>query len=542
MVQGILKFRGALAQAAPSELAELTAELLINAEKDSEEAGSPFRQAFGHANLDFVPVSPSQGPFLELLVHAPEQGLRLIRRLVDHAVSYMSRGREFGTNAFQIPTANGEDLVFPWAQSYGWSRDIGGGPAIVTSALMALEAWAHSRIEAGEPVEKVLVDVIGPAHAPAAYLLVVVDLLLSHWPNSSDAAVPFVACPELLCLDRERSIADTTEIPDICGIRELQREPTGLASIEGLKARASRRSTVENLLGSYSLDEADENRRRITELLRSAETRLGPPKADSTLGDAEFMVVHALNLVDPKNWREVSLRNEDRLTVAFEYVSPAAEAAHLNPLQDESRERQANGVMRARIGNALNDPKRSSPVFAAEALNWAQRMDQQPDRTAAEEDDGADRAWMREEAIVTAAVIAARDGGAELISGHLDWIRSTFVRVLNGKDDPVHRFRSGLKFNPMAIAFAGMALLLKTRFSLEYARTLLKASGNQNPAAAHGFAPTAALIASIDERLPRSVLRCALSASVHAHRECGHDGDFQNSPHKPRTVPDHEPA
>jgi hypothetical protein len=73
---------------------------------------------------------------------------------------------------------------------------------------MALEAWGHRRIEAGEPIEKVLADVIGSSNPPAAYLLVAVDLLLSHWPESRVVAIPFVGCPELLCLELQRKAYD----------------------------------------------------------------------------------------------------------------------------------------------------------------------------------------------------------------------------------------------------------------------------------------------------------------------------------------------
>ena len=62
----------------------------------------------------------------------------------------------------------------------------------MTSALMALTLWAHRRIESGEPIQAVLDDVIGDGSVPAAYLLVVVDLLISHWPKSREAAVPYL--------------------------------------------------------------------------------------------------------------------------------------------------------------------------------------------------------------------------------------------------------------------------------------------------------------------------------------------------------------
>ena len=135
-------------------------------------------------------------------------GVKLIRQLIDHATSFQDRRQDFGANAITISSLVSSERIFPWVESYNWSRDVGSGPTIAACALMALEAWGHRRIEAGDPVEKVLTDVIGTGNPPAAYLLVAVDLLLSHWPKSRAAAIPFLACPELLCLDRHRTAHD----------------------------------------------------------------------------------------------------------------------------------------------------------------------------------------------------------------------------------------------------------------------------------------------------------------------------------------------
>ena len=126
-LRGILKFRGALAQAAPKELAEITSELLIPKDEDEDESpSSPFRQAFGYHDGDFIPASPSQGPFLELLIHAPEHGVKVIRQLIDHAISFQTGGQDFGANAITIPSLVGSERIFPWVESYNWSRDGGG--------------------------------------------------------------------------------------------------------------------------------------------------------------------------------------------------------------------------------------------------------------------------------------------------------------------------------------------------------------------------------------------------------------------------------
>jgi hypothetical protein len=196
-VRSILKFRGALAQAAPAELAELTAAILIPERRQEERYPGHYEiiEPFDYSDHEFLPASPAQGPFFELLIHGPEQGLSLVRRLVDHAISFYTNGRSPDGDAIVIPYEDSE-RAFPWVRSYTWSRE-GPGHYCVTSALMALEAWGHGRIEAGEPFEKVLADVLGPTGTPTAYLLVAVDLLLSHWPKSREAAVHFLACPEL---------------------------------------------------------------------------------------------------------------------------------------------------------------------------------------------------------------------------------------------------------------------------------------------------------------------------------------------------------
>jgi hypothetical protein len=78
----------------------------------------------------------------------------------------------------------------------------------VQSALLALEAWVHTRIERGDPPEQVIADVLGPEGSPAAFLLVAVDVLISHWPKTMATAIPFLGSPELLTLDRTRQTHD----------------------------------------------------------------------------------------------------------------------------------------------------------------------------------------------------------------------------------------------------------------------------------------------------------------------------------------------
>jgi hypothetical protein len=511
-VRAVLGSRGTFAQAAPVELAQLTASVLMSRE---ERVGHDRRMSgpFEYLDYQFVPASPAQGPFYELLIHATDQGLALIRQLVDYAVAFYSRGREPGSDGIRISFPEGERF-FPWIRSYNWSRD-GVGHSCVTSALMALEAWAHSRVEAGAAMSEVLESVLGAGDAPAAYLLVAVDLLLSHWEKSQEVAIPFLASPELLCLDLERQLYDTPELTVGFGLSALQKEPIGVVSLKALKTRLSRRYSLDTLLSNYAIGNASQFRPALTAQLLKAKERLGTPSEDATLRDPELMVLHAIYMSDPANYREVSVTRRDGTSaIGFQYKAPADEMRHFGRLQAADLERQNDTSFETKLSLALENPERSSPEFAAAAVIWARGLDQRQ-----QPQDGSDENWMREQAIFTAALVAARDGSEELREENEGWIRQTFDQALQVEDDPVRSVRPGIRYNPVAIAFVGWVNLLKHNRGEGVVRTLLEIAAKDDPAGASGLAATSSILAEIDPRLPRSLVRCAFVACVRGVNE-----------------------
>src|SRR5262249_9069797 len=146
----------------------------------------------------------------------------------------------------------------------------------------------------------------------------------------------------------------------------------------------SRRHSLEELIGRYAISEETESRNTLTALLGRAAARLGPSGERSNLGDPSFMVVHALNLVDPKNWREVAVKRSDGTEIqGHNYEPPEEEQRHLERLQEESRDRFATSNMQNYLALAL-DPSRSSPELAAAGVDWAHPM------AATEKDGGRD--------------------------------------------------------------------------------------------------------------------------------------------------------
>jgi hypothetical protein len=508
----ILQFRGTLAQAAPKQLADFTIDTLIGdgERKDRRHSGARPERPFEFIDLKFLPASPSQGPFLDLLLHSPEEGVRLVRRILTYAVQFY-RGDKGDDHAI-IVYFNEDGTSFPWGEFYSWSRDNGSAPSLVTSALMALEAWGHKRVEDGDTTEDVVAQIVGDPAMSTAALLVAVDVVLSHGPHSIAAAIPLVACPELLCLDRLRPVHDNLKLPDFLGLKGLQQEPMGRATLDSLSQRDSRKMSLYDVLCRLPFGPPDVHEKVRALVLRAVE-RLGPPGEKSDLRDPRLMALHALNVLNRDNWKEVNFTDsEGQEQTALQYQSPEAEQKQLEPIQTEASPRLEESNLRLEILNSLYAKQAPTPEFLAKAISWADRhmlvFDSRP------EFDWNGEYLANVEAIVSAATLVARYGTDEQLTEYDAWMRGIFVRAHDGDSDAVYLMREGLRFNPRAVAFVGQTLLLQRDPRDQDTRQLLDFASVDGYASAHGFGVALGTLEQINPLLIPAVVRCAFDASV----------------------------
>ena len=529
-IRSVWKLSSYVAQTAPEELAELTVAVLIPRREDRRyphplgmpaslgelppsKWDDPGREPFDSNDIGFVPPTPEHGPFLALLEYAPTIGLKLVRRLVNHAISVRCPGRPDSADAMTVAFPDGA-RVFSLTETYAWSSVWGNGDPCVQSALMALETWAHRRIDKGEDVETVIADVLPPTSGPAAYLLVAVDLVLSHWPNSAKAAIPFVACPELLCLDLQRTIADQVPIPDVFGLDALLRETVDLSSSDNLKARPSRRFSLDSLLGLYAVSGPSQIRVDLAGLIQRAVERLGPYGEQADRQHPEFMAARSLNELNPANWQKTPTISSGGESVgAWEYVSPPEEMAHLERLKAAASPTMADQDMQFALLAAVEEKSRSSSEFASQAMDWVLRP--APPTVG----DGGEDTGRRNLARTAAAAVAMRDGDEDLRVRHREWARGVFLEALTAEAGT--RFVPGLNLrsNPIAMAFVGIACLLREGIEPADVRTLLEAVSRRDLLATSGFRAAAEMIAAVDERLPRATLRTAFVSCIRLRRE-----------------------
>lgn len=506
----LMKTRGTLAQAAPDELAAITLDYLRKPkDKDDDDNRLPDRRrspfsdgALAHADKDFMPEAPSQGPFYDLLTHAPKVGLNLIRDLIDDVVAYHTDGKDVNEDALVLEMPAGSRR-FPLVRTYAWSEH--SHYYSVTSALMALETWGHERIEKGDAVTEVLDDVLGEGEPPAAYLSIAVHLILSHWPKSAAGGVPFVGCPELLSLDISRPVQTAFDGIDILGFGQLSKEPASGPRLAALQKRVSRQHSLDVLLNHYALNKSTKTERdQLVTLLHAASMRLGKHEAGDDRSEPRLMTYLALNVLEPNNWIEVTHMETGKSAEGFRYNPPLDELAHFEPMKAIVASNNTEFAYVTKISSLIDHPENSSVELAVALQKWAE------EKSATHE-----IPEQLDQALVGAAMIAMRDGDPQMRANKRDWAERQFSRATRGKPDVGCRMRAGMLYNPVAMAFAGHAFALRaTEPTRDDFKRLLDIAV-LDPAAARGASAAAIALDEIDPRLRRSILRVAFTSAVY---------------------------
>jgi hypothetical protein len=492
-IKMIVKYRGAFAAAAPTELVDVTLRGLIPAQDDLDK-GPYSHRTFSFLDDGFLYASPAHGPFLEILLADAGEGLRLIRTLVARAI------------AFQ-PASEATELVLHWPNgtrrfavknSYFWSRNGRGGSA-VQSALLALEAWGHVRIERGDDPSAVFEDLSGPDGSSMAFLLVTVDVLLSHLPRARSVLHFYLRSAQLLCFDKMRCDHDLLETAGAAASSRQVEEPDGPIKMAWLTRRLSRSISLDRVLSTYT-HATDPEGDAIRQALQAEAASLGLIEASDTFAAPRFMARYALNVLDPANWPDNGSR-----TV---YVAPPEERAHLEALAAGRKSYNDAFQLELQIADALDDVRVSVPGLVELALVHVESL--------GDVDDLPEESLTKLLNIrVSAAALAARDGSDETLDAHEEWARATIDGTLcEHLKDPIPKSGHGLRYSPMAIAALGQAHLWLRRPREGDLRRLLETSTAPAAATALGFAKALAAIKAKEPRLIPSLLRCAFVASI----------------------------
>ncbi|WP_256354688.1 hypothetical protein [Variovorax sp. dw_308] len=501
----LLTFLGTAPQAAPQAVADLFLRALPEGDDDAEDRRSSIRDTFSAWDLEYFPPSPARAPFLDLLLSNKEQGLRLVHGVVAHAIRRRTQGREPGQDSIDVPFPSGK-RSFPWLRSYVWSR-AHQSSNIVASALMALEAWAHLRIERGEPAQAVIDDLLRPEVCPAAYLLVAVDVMLSHWPKTRGCIWPFAASAALLAMDRERYGHDLI-ISAAPFTAWVHHEPFGAVRLENLLQRPSRSTALDAVLFEFGFNGPPDVREAMQQALRIEAEQIGQPDVDSRgMADPRFAAMCALNQLDPTNYVQ---RGDDEEGQTIEYVPPAEEARLLGTYQTQAHRGNAEIVIRTRFMRALVEPPCSSQLLE-DGVRWAQS----DPSTSSAQSDADDAQWISRTQLIVAALLM-RDGSPEQKVAYGTWAREKLVEAADREGFDDAGFAKQMPYNTMAIAAVGLLAAYRDDSDLADLPRLLHLAANRTTGMVTVLHAEIAAQRSLLPTLVRSLVRIGLSSAIYA--------------------------
>lgn len=492
--RGLIPFIGTAAKAAPAALADLFLKALPQGDKEDRD-----REAFSYWNYEYYPASPTRRPFFDLLEADAEQGLRLVRGVVSYALKRKTGRRQPETNTITIPFREGP-RSFPWWQTYTWSRDQENH--VVACALMALEAWGHLRIERGDPVDAVIADVLGPAPSPAAYLLVAIDLLLSHWPKTRNVLWPFAASADLVALDQNRYFQDLSARG--FGTLWVRPEPGGSVSLDSLRRRASRRTALDAVLDDYGQHGPADIRAAMQAALSRQAQELGAPELDSRgMSDPKFVAANALNRLNPEN--QVKVGSDADGVPIVRYVSPPEEEAFVRAISARAMQDQNEFLLYAHVTKGIEEHCVSDALLG-QALAWATG----PDNSSLGdlEPENVERArWA-------VAALVMRDGAPELQAQHAAWAHSELVEAAARQPERTGHVKT-LQYNAASIAAIGLLAGHRSRVFRDL-KDLLELAARPDTGMAAVLRAELKAGRALQPELIRSLIRLGFSSAIYA--------------------------
>lgn len=466
-----IEFSNRLVEQLPSELVDFLLTVMLHPwgenPYDRNSVMSFNELGIKHEHL-FFPASHLRPPFLALLRHAPEHGIRLINSLCNHAMQVWRNILQYERSGTPLPLT----LTFGWgtkefwghAREYTWFRAIGPGPYPVESALMALEVWMEEQIAADCDPETLFRqvlegnDCIGTVGACIA-------IAMANQQKCLKAALPFITSPRLQEYDIRRRVQDgRSSMSNLIG---LPKDRPFLEEVAKRNLLPYRQLILRDLIGSYLFNTNAELGTEFTQRINAisednlpfdfAEQRTDEAIAEELRGNIQRLKAMATL----GNWK-IGQEIENGFTI--EYCPPPELAISEEFMAEQDQQQKAMQLAMWAEKN-LEEQRLSDGINLSDAIALAHELDTENlfDSPATDTDFHLKN---RRGAVVGVAAMTARFAD-ELTPEILNWIKETLYRAL-GTPLETSSFlyeASEVVFDPHVLSVDGLTALVKRGLS-----------------------------------------------------------------------------
>lgn len=171
----------------------------------------------------FGPPSPLREPFHSLFQSSPDEALRLLHELCNHAVASWRQLHRYSHDRQGTPVPL--ELRFPWGTQSFWGTEreylwTGStrAPKAVGCGFMALEEWCFGELERGQSVDKLLKRILEGNECIA--ILSIAGMLALHTETVSETTLPLFTSQRLLAADHNRWLHNLTPGASLTGFSD----------------------------------------------------------------------------------------------------------------------------------------------------------------------------------------------------------------------------------------------------------------------------------------------------------------------------------
>ncbi len=382
----------------------------------------------------FWPPSPLREPFHSLFQSSPDEALRLLRELCNHAMTGWQQLHRLSHDRGGSPIPL--ELTFPWSTQKFWGTDreylwfrSTWAPKAIGCGFMALEEWCFAELARDRPVDELIQQIVEGNECVA--ILGIASMLALHSETVSEVTLPLFTSQRLLAADHNRWAQDLSPTASLIGFTSRTDQPH-IEAIRAANARAVRKTQLSWMVPRFVFATGPLCGRAREAILNfkndlpyQYEEHRDIPQVQANL---TAQALEYAELADPKNYQAYRTK-EDSDQIAIVHVSPSAAAPENVARAEEASTQLRQTGLWTWASKSFEEKTLSNTYTVEEAITLAKEADASDLFKHLIDESEVDLLGMRRGAVAATAAIALnfREGRTQ---EDLEWARNVLRRAI----------------------------------------------------------------------------------------------------------------
>ncbi|MDA3822750.1 MAG: hypothetical protein PF450_09110, partial [Bacteroidales bacterium] len=386
----------------------------------------------------FWPPSPLREPFHSLFKLSPDEALKLLRELCNHAITAWRQLHRYSYEKRGTPIPL--ELIFPWGsqcfwgtdREYLWFRSMF-APDAIACGFMALEEWCFAELERGIPADELIQQVIDGNECIA--ILGIASKIALHTQTISETTLPLVTSQRLLGADQNRVNQELSSKANLMGFKPYEKDH--FKAVQAANDKPVCKQQLSDLVCRFIFPTTP-----ISKLVRDAiysfkdelpyqyKEHRDIPEAQE---DLTAQATRYAEFVELDNYHAYQTE-EDSNQVAIVHISPSASSPENIARVEEATLYIKQTNLWQWASDGFEEKRLSDEISIEAAIGVAKEVDTSDLFSVLSDDNGEELAMFRGAVSATAAIVL--NYREERTIEELNWARNVLNRAISLPEIP----------------------------------------------------------------------------------------------------------